>query len=162
MKIIILAEANRSSDTVKNLAPEMLMAFWHCWQTIWMNVFASSDPSYHWQLYAASITDELCNRVRLGCDGSPPGASALINRPSCTHSCIVLSSDIGMNVFVFLHSSPLQRVFHKSGTIARIEVLTQLLRNMLNMSTSLCNISLTAISTQQSYFNSFNFTQYHH
>lgn len=57
----ILTEANKSNETVKNLAPEMLIAFWHCWQTICTKVFASSDPSYHWQEYAASITDELWN-----------------------------------------------------------------------------------------------------
>jgi len=41
-------EANKSRETVKNLAPDMLMAFWHCWHTIWTKVLASSDPSYQW------------------------------------------------------------------------------------------------------------------
>lgn len=55
-----LTEANKSNETVKNFAPEIVIAFWHCWQTICTKVFASSDPSYQWQEYAASITDELC------------------------------------------------------------------------------------------------------
>lgn len=59
MYIYNLTEANKSSETVKNFAPETDMAFWHCWQTICTNVFASSDPSYQWHEYAASITEEL-------------------------------------------------------------------------------------------------------
>lgn len=47
--IKLRTEANKSNETVKNLAPEIVIAFWHCWQTIWTNVFASSEPSYQWQ-----------------------------------------------------------------------------------------------------------------
>lgn len=54
--------ANKSNETVKNFAPEITIAFWHCWQTICTKVFASSDPSYQWHEYAASMTDELCIR----------------------------------------------------------------------------------------------------
>jgi hypothetical protein len=41
------------------------------------------------------------------------------------------------------------KVFHKSGTIGSIGVLTHLLQNMINLSTNSCNLSLTATSTQQ-------------
>lgn len=51
--------ANKSNETVKNFAPEIVIAFWHCWQTICTKVLASSEPSYQWHEYAASITDEL-------------------------------------------------------------------------------------------------------
>lgn len=61
----ILTEAKRSREIVKNFAPEIDMAFWHCWQTICTKVFASSEPSYQWQLYAASITEELYKNFRV-------------------------------------------------------------------------------------------------
>lgn len=60
---LLLTDANKSSEIVKNFAPEIDIAFWHCWQTICTKVLASSDPSYQWQLYAASITEELCKRL---------------------------------------------------------------------------------------------------
>lgn len=60
---VVPTDANKSKDTIKNLAPDITKAFWHCWQTICTKVLAGSEPSYQWQLYAASITDPLCNRV---------------------------------------------------------------------------------------------------